>query len=383
MRTLLLLPVAALTLAAAPGGRGGGDPPAVIRPVADRRDDPADAAIDRGLRYLAGGQNADGSWPGGMGGGVVFGPRGQMNMGGGGGDIAVTSLAVMAFMSAGHVPGEGRYGPAVERGIRWVLEKQGRNGVLAPNAGQEMYHHGIATLMLAEATGMTSGELAPHLRAGLERAVAVILTSQRKQGGFRGGMSGGWRYRAVDDGDSDLSVTGWQLMALRAAKNVGCDIPAEYIQAAVGYVKRSQARDGGFQYQPGSQVTIPCTGVGVLCLELSGKEYHLSDEVRAGGAYLFKNPLTPNSMHFYYGVYYVSQAMFQMGGDIWAAYRPEFHKTLLQRNPPNGEGAWGARGGDAGIGGPAYATAMSVLALTVEYRFLPIYQRFEEPLERD
>ena len=33
--------------------------------------------------------------------------------------------------------------------------------------------------------------------------------------------------------------------------------------------------------------------------------------------------------------------------------------------------------------GPAYCTSMAVLALTVEYRLLPIYQRFEEPLERE
>ncbi len=379
MRTLLLLPVAALTLAAAPGGPG--DPPAVIRPIADRRDDPADAAIDRGLRFLANGQNADGSWPTNMGGGVAFGPRGNMNMAAGNADIAVTSLAVMAFMSAGHVPGEGRYGTVIEKGVRWVLEKQGRNGVFAPPNGHEMYHHGIATLMLAEATGMTSGELAPHLRAGLERAVAVILTSQRQRN--RNAMTGGWRYRAVDDGDSDLSVTGWQLLALRAAKNVGCDIPSEYIQAAVKYVLRSQARGGGFQYQPGGgQVTIPCTGVGVLCLELSGKEYHRCPEAMDGWDYLNKHPLTPNGMHFYYGIYYVSQAMFQLGGTEWAGYRPTLHKTLLQQNPPNADGAWGGRGFDAGHG-PAYATAMSILALTVEYRFLPIYQRFEEPLERD
>ncbi len=77
MRTLLFLPVAALTLAAAPNGPGGGNAPPVIRPVADRRDDPVDAAIDRGLRFLANGQNPDGSWSTGMGFGVAFGPRGQ------------------------------------------------------------------------------------------------------------------------------------------------------------------------------------------------------------------------------------------------------------------------------------------------------------------
>jgi hypothetical protein len=343
-----------------------------------------DDAIELGLSYLARSQSNNGSWTIGGGG---FGGFGVNLRGGGDGDIAITSLAVMAFMSAGHVPGEGRYGEVVERGIRWVLSRQARDGKLTPNNGFEMYHHGIATLMLAEAVGMTHGDLADPLREGLEKAVIVILAGQRR--GDRGFQShaGGWRYQVISqggfNGDADLSVTGWQLMALRAAKNVGCDVPSQNIKAAVDYVLRSvDARTGGFQYQPGGQVTTPCTGVGVLCLELSGKEYHLCDEALRGGAYLIneRNSLAVGHPHFYYGVYYVSQALFQLGGNYWHTYRPRLHKVLLQQVGP--DGAWGGRGGDTGYG-PAYCTAMAILALTVEYRFLPIYQRFEEPLERD
>jgi hypothetical protein len=56
----------------------------------------------------------------------------------------------------------------------------------------------------------------------------------------------------------------------------------------------------------------------------------------------------------------------------------------LRANAPNIDGAWGNQRavGDYQYG-QAYATAMAILALTVEYRYLPIYQRFEEPLERD
>ena len=390
MRSLLLGPVAALTLAAAPGGPG--DRP-VVRPVADfRARDAVEDAVERGLEFLARNQSPGGGWAlGGMMPGAAFGGGFQPRNGGFApppdGDIAVTSLAVMAFLSAGHVPGEGRYGEVVEKGIRWVLKHQANDGRLAPTVGAEMYHHGIATLMLAEATGMTKGDLAEPLRAGLQKAVQVILVGQRKGGGrFADQHAGGWRYQAVVHGgfgDADLSVTGWQLMALRAAKNVGCDIPAENIQAAVDYVKRCyNPQNGAFKYQPGAQDTTPCTGVGVLCLELSGKEYHLCDQALQGGVYLNKHPPRASDMHFYYGVYYGAQATFQLGGNYWRPYREKLHEVLLRAPGPNADGSWGSRGGES-MYGPAYSTSMAVLALTVEYRYLPIYQRFEEPLERD
>jgi hypothetical protein len=368
MRQLLLVPLACMMFLA-PNGQPGGqkaNAPAVAANAAE----PMDVAIDNGIQFLARSQNRNGSWS--MGGnGMGF--RGD-------GDIAVTSLAVMAFLSAGHVPGEGKYGDAIERGIRWVLQSQQRDGRLVPANGFEMYHHGIATLMLAECIGMTSGELAGTLRTGLEKAVTVIVNGQRT----RGMDAGGWRYQAIDpNGTSDLSVTGWQLMALRAAKNVGCDVPTSRIQRAVEYVQRSiDKRTGGFQYTPGGPVTVACTGVGVLCLELSGKEYHLSPEALNGGAELLRKPLRAHDPHFYYAAYYVSQAMFQLGGVYWQACRPQLHGLLLREVSQNADGAWGSRGGDTQYG-QSYATAMAILALTVEYRYLPIYQRFEEPLERD
>ena len=42
----------------------------------------------------------------------------------------------------------------------------------------------------------------------------------------------------VDDKDADLSIIGWQLMALRSAKNAGFDVPVEAIDAAVECVRR-------------------------------------------------------------------------------------------------------------------------------------------------
>jgi hypothetical protein len=290
----------------------------------------------------------------------------------------------MAFLSAGKVPGEGADGTAVERGIRFVMARQQKNQPFAAGGlggNTEMYYQGICTLMLAEAAGMTDGKLADELKLRLEDAVTVILRGQRQVGGPD---RGGWRYH-VNGNDSDLSVTGWQLMALRAAKNVGCDVPAERIQAAVDYVLRCHdQRTGGFKYTTqGGNITVPCTGTGILALELCGKQFHLSEPALRAGSFILGNTLMPSQPHFYYGVYYTSQAMFQLGQNYWKSYRPKLHKLLLNDNAPQQNGAWYGGGMDDQSYGPTYCTPMAILALTVEYRLLPIYQRFEEPKERD
>jgi hypothetical protein len=326
--------------------------------------EPADEAVDRGLAYLARTQAADGSWA----------PESAENRPAGG-HPAVTSLAVMAFFSAGHVPGEGKFRHNVERGIRFVMNSQQPNGLFARSDSgyTEVYSHGICTLMLAEAAGMTDVKLSSELKGRLERAVRVILKSQREEGRD----AGGWRYQ-VAGFDADLSVTGWQLMALRAARNLGCDIPADRIKMAVEYVKKCHdAKAGGFAYTIGGNVTPACTGTGILALELAGKEHHKSHEILRSGAYLLQNPVDLAKPHFFYGVYYTSQAMFQLGDNYWLQYRKKLHDLLLSSNPPRANGAWYGRGFDDQEYGPAYATSMAILALTVEYRYLPIYQREE------
>jgi hypothetical protein len=331
-----------------------------------QRDKALDEAVNNALAFLKNTQKEDGSWSAGR----------------SGRNPAVTGLAVMAFLSAGHVPGEGPYGDTVEKGVRWVLKAQQANGLIANEGGHEMYHHGICTLMLAEVAGMTEGPLADEVRRKLEKAVAVILKGQRTAGIHRGG----WRYM-VNGYDSDISVTGWQLMALRAAKNLGCDVPPEAIEQAVEYVKRCQdAGTGGFRYFPGGPLTVPCTGTSILGLLICGKEQYDSDEVERGAAYLRKNLPRWGSTHFFYSIYYCAQATFQIGGNPkrtneWVTFREHLHRALLPNRSDSG--AWYGRDAEGQIYGPNYCTAMAVLALTVEYRFLPIYQRGEEPTDKD
>ncbi len=327
-------------------------------------------AVDAGLDYLSKFQTVDGAW---MAHTSRIEPASK--------HPAVTALCVMAFLSSGHVPGEGRYGKVVENGIEFVLSHQQKSGVIArPKEWCEMYSHGICTLMLAEAVGMLPDRAAAkRLRERLAPAILVILKSQVRNGEY----SGGWRYK-TDSIDSDISVTAWQVMALRAAKNVGCDIPAEPIKQATAYIKRChEPISGGYGYQHMGPVTIPCTGASLLALELTGKEHHGSQEAMKAGAYLLKNPLDPRKQNFFYGVYYTSQAMFQLGDNYWSVYRKDLHNMLLLHCAPKGAGYWDSEKGPDAQFGPNYCTAMAILALTVEYRFLPIYQRDEQLAESE
>jgi Prenyltransferase and squalene oxidase repeat len=373
---LRLLPLAALLFVALP---------AKAEP---RKREAFEVAVDNALQYLAGAQNPDGSWNSGR----EFG-GGGFNQGANR-DPAISALCVMAFLSAGHVPGEGKYGGQIEKGIRFVCRNQQPNGVFSANGfGMSvMYSHGICTLMVAEAIGlMPDKREAAALRQQLTAAVRLLQSAQSR----RGQNDGGWRY-SIQPGDADMSVTAWQVMALRAAKNVGCDVPADVIERAVEYVKRSRdPSSGGYRYTPYGHVTLPCTGAAILSLELCGKDYHkskesldasefinrrISDEAKRSGAAHVRF-----QQHFFYGVYYMSQAQFQIGGEPWKWYREYLHWLLLHPdgNPQRASGFWQGVSGDDMQAGVNYCTSMAVLALTVEYRFLPIYQRGEEPEERE
>ncbi len=339
----IILPIAALVAVLLIPAKGYSQAPAKDR---------LEQSVDRGLAFLALLQEKDGAW-----------------LGNGAPHAAISALSVMAFLSAGHVPGEGPYQANIDKGIRWVLKQQRTDGIISTTDWDEMYQHAICTMLLCEVVAMSDAKLAKEIRPKLEKAVKRIVESQRIENPHKGG----WRYR-YQSSDADLSVSGWQILALRAARNIGCDVPASRIDLAMQFVQQCRdAGSGGFGYQPGSPASLACTGTGILALELcGGKERHHTREALQAGSYLLKAPLTAGEAHFYYTAYYCSQAMFQLGNNYWLVYRPQLHKLLLDSQQRNG--GWLTNDGL----GSSYSSAMAILALTVEYRLLPIYQRNEE-----
>lgn len=314
-----------------------------------------DESIVRALRYLAQHQQPAGGWN-------VDAFNGEAT--------SATSLAVMAFLAAGHTPGEGPYGEIVNRGVQFVIDHQAANGMLIHRQGHgPMYDHGISTLMLAEVSGMVPERQSAATRKALERAIRLILASQAVP--KPASQAGGWRYGPTST-DSDLSVTGWQLLALRAAKDIGCDVPAENIDRAIDYVKRCSPRDGrGFGYQPGNAATPVLSGTGLLALQVCGQED--SAEVHRAAEYLALRPLRYRDMWYFYGVYYTTIGMYKRGGDDWNNARGLLFQELLANQ--SADGSWQAGNQSEVPWGRVYCTAMSVLALSVEYEYLPIYQR--------
>jgi len=321
-----------------------------------------ESAMNKALDWLAKQQKADGSWP------TAYGPN-----------TAVTSLAVMAFLAKGHVPGLGPYGQVIRRGVRFVLNSQRPNGLLVVKTSHgPMYSHGISTLMLTQVLGqMPTRQEERAVREALGKAIRLILQAQKVPKSPRD--AGGWRYQHTSK-DSDISVTGWCVMALRAAKNCGAQVPEEAIDAAIQYIQRCAGAAGGFGYRPGGGPNQSRTGIGILCLEIagghllavSGKEHH--DLAVRGGEWLLKHPYKQfNGGHFYYGIYYCSQAAYQLGCKYWDTFYRPLAKMILANQKP--DGSWPIERGSGKGGGPVYATAMAVLALTVQEHVLPVYQR--------
>src|SRR5262245_18173096 len=326
----------------------------------------AQKAIDQGLAFLARNQNGDGSWG-----------TNQHR-----GNVAITSLAALAFMAGGHQPGRGRYGNVVTRALHFVLDQEdrqrpgflnNRNAVLHG----PMYGHGFGTLFLAEVHGMVQNrELRERLRGTLERAVQLIINSQNNEGG--------WRYQPVRQ-DADLSVTICQIMALRAARNAGVAVPKKVADQCTKYVKECQdlRGDGGFRYmRHGGPTGFARTAAGVVALYSAG--VYKGDSVQKGLDYMLKNCKPGNAqdfggglrrqdmlMHYYYGHYYAVQAMWTAGGRYWTEWYPAIREELL--NHPDRDrtsGSWY----DRRIC-PHYCTAMACIILQVPNNYLPILQR--------
>lgn len=314
-------------------------------------------AVDRALAWLAKNQSADGSWP-----------RGDAS------STAVAALAVKAFLARGHVPGQGPYGEVVNRGIDYVLSQQKPDGTLSGvNGNAVMYEHGISAAMLGEAFGMVDDARKTKIEKAMAKAVKLTLDAQSvatKKGTVH---EGGWRYTR-NSPDSDISVTGWQLMALRAAANCGAYVPKANLESGREYVRRCSFKEGsGFTYQAQQgQPGAARTGTAIVSLEMLGE--HQSKEAKDGGDYLLANPVAnPGENFYYYSVYYISQAFYHLGDKYYATGYPKLRDALLANQGP--EGTWPAGSGQEESAGEAYRTSMAVLALCVPYRYLPLFQK--------
>lgn len=314
----------------------------------------ASQAIDKGLKHLLSVQREDGSW--------AAGDDGERAM-------AITSLALMAFMSKAQFSGFGPNGDALNRAKDWLLKKaeEAPDGFL----GATMYEHGLATLALTELWGMTRDkEEDDIIQKAIEAAVEVILRSQN--------AAGGWRYQPSSDAGQDTSVTVMVFIGLASARQAGIVVPNETIAKVINYFKSATSQNtGAFNYVPTGSTkndSIACTGGGAYAAQLAGARG--TEMVLSALRFLKERSpgiIEGNFGHYYYGHYYAIQAMVQAGDEYYSDWYPKIRDALIKKQGT--DGAWGGKNTKSGKRGASYETPMAIIILATPHRYIPIYQR--------
>lgn len=297
---------------------------------------------ERGLSYLTDSQQPDGSW-------------------GGGEQNGITALCLLAFLADGDDPNFGPHALQVRRAVRSILRNQDpRTGFI----GNSMYHHGFAMLALAEAYGAVDDRslAAPRsIGSGLELAVRCALTAQKKN------RLGGWRY-SPQSNDADTSVSGAVLMGLLAARNAGIEVPDTAIDRAIDYYRQSTSDTGMVAYSGGvGGVGESMNRSAVATLVFAVAKRRETRPFKATLEHITSRLDHQEIGYPYYFRYYMAQALFQGDFRAWSHWERENARILADLQQEDGS--------FAANHGPAYGTAMALLSVALEFRFLPIYER--------
>jgi len=313
-------------------------------------DEKTEPIIKGALKYLASKQSPNGAW-------AVTVDEQQH-------PIAITGYTLMAFQAAGQLPGEGEFGKNVSAGLQYLLDSTSADGLIGKrDDGQYMYGHGVASIALAELYGQTRS---PTMRQKLDRIIKVIIASQNPEGG--------WRYRPIAR-DADISVTVLQVVALRAAKNAGLEVPQATIDNAVKYVKKCyHPASGGFTYQPNREPGFARTAAAIYSLQVCG--LYDDEMVKKGAEYLLSHRKEQDQW-FTYGNFYAAPALYMIGGETWKKWYGQMSGILIKAVSSKGdEYYWEKNKLDQGRPvGEVYCTAVYTMILAMPYHYIPLYQR--------
>ncbi len=322
--------------------------------------DQSEAAVERGLRWLAAHQQTDGSWHFNHENGLC---QGQCrNPGTAPTTTGATAIVLLPFLGAGYTHRENEYQEVVRRGLYYL----GNRALLTPHGVdlQEgtMYAQGLATIALCEAYAMTDDKA---LKDIAQSAIDFIVYAQDRKGG-------GWRYTPGEPGDT--TVIGWQLMALKSGQMANLNVPSPTIFKAKEFLTSVQC-EGGARY--GYMNTSPrqtTTAIGLLLRMYTGWQ---RDNLRLRqGVVYHLSKWGPSEDNMYYN-YYATQVMHHWGGPEWDRWNGKMRDFLVATQAATGHeaGSWYFGGGYGQVGGRLYNTAMAAMTLEVYYRYMPLYRR--------
>lgn len=323
----------------------------------------SEAAVTRGLKWLVRQQMTDGRW-------MLNSPNlPDKDRSAESNDIAATALGLLPFLAAGktHKPAKGNeYDKVVDKALKYLIRSQdSKTGYF----GVSMYAHGLASIAMCEAYGLSQD---PVLRRPAQNAINLLVNTQHE--------NGGWRYGPRKTEDGDLSVAGWQIMALKSGQMAGLDVPTIAISRTKNFLDNvvCNKNDEGYKYVVNSGSTPRMTAVGLLCrqyMENWGPSHPRM--IKAINNHIKTNP--PNRQDVYY-YYYATQVMHHFGGEAWRDWNEKMREFLIEKQDKNEKsamfGSWSPQGDQWGRhGGRLMITSLNLLTLEVYYRYLPLYYR--------
>jgi hypothetical protein len=322
-------------------------------------------AVVSGLEWLARNQLGDGSWS--LSGPYSGGVPDEFNN-----PVAATAMALVAFQGDGNTHQKGKHRQNVVRGWNWLLKEQDANGNFFHEGAfnHHFYTQGLCTIALCELYGMTKDA---KYKEPAQRAVKYCLDSQSPEGG--------WRY--TPRGDSDVSVTGWIVMALQSAKMAGLEVPEDHFLRVERFLDRVALEDGSrYPYQRGGEVRLSMTAEALLCRQYLG--WKRDDPRLVAGVKWITSPenlVNYNKDRDVYTWYYATQVAHHMEGDYWKRWNAVMRQAVPEHQVSRGReaGSWDPERPTpdqwAAHGGRLYVTCLSLYMLEVYYRHLPIYSK--------
>jgi hypothetical protein len=329
----------------------------------------SEAAVARGLEWLAKQQKDDGSWQ--------FEGDAKQDR------VAATGLGLLPFLGAGHTHKTGKYQKTVANGLKFLVASRDAKGKFNVKAGHYMYSHGIATLALCEAYGMTRDRAL--LQRPAQLAINFLVAAQASDGA--------WGYNPGTRGDT--SILGWQVQAIHAARQSrDIVVPDATLKKAIRFLDfvASGRLKAVYGYtSPEGKPGTALTAVGLWC------RYHIDGwgPTHAGMAEgvegLLKNrppKAAPEKPDLYY-YYYATQVVHLYDGPEWKDWnegplkdgkRAGGMRDWLVKLQVNNEfaptsGSWDPDRTFVGLQcGRLGTTALSLLTLEVYYRHLPLYK---------
>ncbi len=322
-----------------------------------------EAAVNKGLEWLVRNQRRDGSWS-------LAGPYRDGVSKGFDNEASATAMALLAFQGAGNTHQEGKFKNNVAHGWKWLLKQEDASGSFFQSGGfnHRFYTQGQCAIAICELYGMTKDS---KYKEPAQRAIDYCLRSQSPEGG--------WRYSP--NIDSDVSVTGWVVMALQSARMAGLNVPYENLRNVERYLDGVAQHDGArYPYQRGGEARLAMTAEALLMREYLG--WKRDDARLVAGMDWITSPENlvdfKNNRNVYYW-YYATQAAHHLEGDCWKRWNAVMRQALPEQQVPRGKegGSWDPNQPTpdqwANHGGRLYVTCLSIYMLEVYYRHLPIY----------